>query len=103
MGWTMWLLLGVSLAGLYVLGLIGYRIYLNVSGLKTEVLKAQSLVAEAQNFEPLEITRAKANDSDDLAQVLLNRRRIQREKQERREARQHRLVQRISEIEIDKR
>ena len=103
MNWEVWLVLAAIGAGAYVIGLIGYRVSLNLKGLKSEVDKAESLIAEAKAFEQLEPAPAKANNADDLAEVLLNRRRIQKEKEERHQSRQRRLVQRISEIEIDKR
>ena len=103
MGWTIWLILAVAFLGFYLLGLLGYRLYLNLTALKKEIDKTEHLVTEAKQFEELPIAKAKANDSEDLAKVLLNRRRIQSEKEDRRQARQRRLVQRISEIEIDKR
>ena len=35
MDWTFWLLLAASLAGLYALGLVGYRLFLSGKGLNT--------------------------------------------------------------------
>lgn len=103
MGWTGWLLLGTAFLSLYALGLVGYRLYLNIKGLKAELSRSESLAHQVQQFEELEIVPAKPHGQQDLAKALLNRRSFERDRAQKREARQRRLVQRISEIEIDKR
>lgn len=103
MDWTGWLLLGTALLSLYLLGLVGYRLYLNIKGLKAELARSQSLVEQLQQLEALEIVPATPHGQNDLAKALLNRRGFERDRAQKREARQRRLVQRISEIEIDKR
>ena len=103
MGWTVWLVLGVLVLGLYLLGLVSYRGYLNAKGLQEQIKKAKSLIAEAQAFEPLAYAPAQPVGEKDLAKVLRDRRTLERKKREAKEARAHRLVQRIREIEIDKR
>lgn len=103
MGWTIWLVLGVATLGLYLLGLVGYRGYLNAKSLLGEIHRAKSLISEAQAFEPLPIQPAKPAGEKDLAKVLRDRRTLERKKREAKAARAHRLVQRIREIEIDKR
>lgn len=102
MGWTLWLVLGTSLLGLYLLGLVAYRVYLNTQSLKQNILKARGLIAEAQQFEELAVEPAIPSSSQELSEVLQTRKRLLRRKLERQEARQRRLVERISEIEIDK-
>jgi hypothetical protein len=103
MNWTGWVLLGVTLLSLYLLGLTGYRLFLNAKALKQHIDKAKGLVVEAQNFEELEVSAAKPSSSEDLDELLVERRALLRAKEDRASARQRRLVQRISEIEIDKR
>ena len=103
MGWTGWLLIGTAILSLYLLGLVCYRLYLNVKSLKAELSRSEALAVQLQQFEAIEIEPAKPHDQTDLAKVLLNRRSFERDRAQKREARQRRLVQRISEIEIDKR
>ena len=103
MGWTAWLILGVTLLSLYFLFLVLYRLFLNAKGLQSQIAKTQELVAEAKAFKELEIEPAIAHNMDDIAKVLGERRAIGRKREKRAEARQRRLVQRIRDIEIDKR
>jgi hypothetical protein len=103
MNWTGWVLLGVSLLSLYLLGLVGYRLFLSGKALKQRIDKSQSLLAEVQNFEELEVPSASPSSGKDIGKLLSERRAILRAKEERVRQRQRRLVQRISDIEIDKR
>lgn len=103
MGFSGWLLLAVTLLALYLLGLVGYRLLLNIKALKRELDRAQSLADQVRQFEELAIEPAKPSGEADLSKALLNRRAFERQRAQRHEARQRRLVQRISEIEIDKR
>ena len=103
MAWTSWVLIAASLLGLYALGLVLYRLYLNGMGLKREVDQARSLVAQAQAFEELEVTPAAPSKSQDLSKLLVRRRAFVRQREKKAEERQHRLVERIRDIEIDKR
>jgi hypothetical protein len=103
MGWTAWLIAAVSLASLYGFGMVLYRLYLNAMALKREVDLAKSLIAQAQTFDELPIAAAKPSSSNDLSKLLVNRRAFVRKREKKAEERQHRLVQRIRDIEIDKR
>jgi hypothetical protein len=103
MDWTGWLFLAVSLAGLYALGLVLYRLFLSVKSLAREISQTKNLVAELMSYEPLEYTPAKPSSRKDLAEVLMARRNFEKSREAKAEARQRRLVQRISRIEIDKR
>jgi hypothetical protein len=103
MNWTGWVLLGVTLLSLYLLGLVSYRLFLNAKALKSHVDTAKSLVAEAQRFDELPISAASPSSADDLGPLLVERRALLRAKEERASQRQRRLVQRIRDIEIDKR
>ena len=103
MNWTAWLILGVSLLSLYLLGLVLYRLGLNAKALKGEIDKAQGLISEAQQFEELEITPATPAQQEDLGKLMMKRRKFVSEREKKAEDRQRRLVQRIRDIEIDKR
>lgn len=103
MGWTGWFFLAVSLAGLYGLGLVLYRLFLSVKSLAREISQTKALVSDLMSYEPLEYTPAKPSGREDLAEVLMARRNFEKSREAKAEARQRRLVQRISQIEIDKR
>jgi biopolymer transport protein ExbB/TolQ len=103
MGWTVWLLLGVSLISLYVLALMIYRVFLSAKGLKAQIELSQSLISSAQEFEELLVTPATPSKREELGTLQLNRRRFVRAREKRAQDNQRRLVERIRDIEIDKR
>lgn len=103
MNWTGWLILAVTLVALYLLGLVLYRLYMNAVALKAEIEKSQLLIAQAQQFEKLEIAPAKPSSQHQLAKLMMKRRKLVRSREKKAEDRQRRLVQRVRDIEIDKR
>ena len=103
MAWTSWLLLAVSLAGIYALGLIGYRLLVSAKRLKHELARAESLVDELKQVELEAIERSKPSSGDDFEQLLVNRELLKRARRLRAEQRKRRLIERISSIEVDKR
>lgn len=103
MAWTSWLLLAVSLAGIYALGLIGYRLLVSAKELKHELARAESLVDELKQVELEAIQRSKPSSGDDFEQLLVNRELLKRARRLRAEQRKRRLIERISSIEVDKR
>ncbi len=103
MNWTGWLILAVTLVALYLLGLVLYRLYMNAVALKAEIEKSQLLIAQAQQFEKLEIAPAKPSSQQQLAKLMMKRRKLVRSREKKAEDRQRRLVQRVRDIEIDKR
>ena len=46
MGWTGWLLIGTAILSLYLLGLVGYRLFLNVKSLKAELSRSEALAEQ---------------------------------------------------------
>lgn len=103
MAWTGWLVIGTILVCLYVLATVIYRLALSVRALIAEVKKTQGLINELKNISPIAVRPAIATTGDDLAKVLIERRAIERKREHRARERQRRLVQRISDIEMDKR
>lgn len=103
MGWTFWLWLVTSLAGLYGLALVLYRLYLSGKLLVAEVSESQRLLDELKSHEPLEFNAAKPKTREDLSAVLMARRSFEKSREAKAEARQRRLIKRIGHIEIDKR
>jgi hypothetical protein len=103
MGWTGWLVLAVSLGGLYGLGLVLYRLFLSAKSLLRAITHSRALVAEAMAYEPMDYQPAKPTTAEDLKEVLVARRSFERVQEAKAQARQRRLLKRISHIEIDKR
>lgn len=103
MGFSIWLVILASVAGSYFLLLRGYRLMLSLKSLRQEVQRSQALIAAAQDFDEIELTEPVANSGADLLKLLRQRHRIKTDREKRAEQRRRRLIQRISEIEIDKR
>ncbi len=100
---TSWVLLATCLAGLYILGLIFYRVALAGKRLNKEVLKAKNLIEELNNAEALEAQKQSPTQASELPELYRARKRRQRDRENQVQARRRRLIRRISEIEIDKR
>lgn len=98
-----WILIGVSVAGLYVLGLISYRLLLSARSLQSEVARSQGLVNQVKNFEELRFPESKPSTGSDLGKLLVARHKLIAAKEKRAEERRRRLIQGIREIETDKR
>ena len=91
------------LGGLYALGLSGYRIFLAIRALKVQLDRAKGLITDIAAAEHNEPTPAVPPTRSDLGRVITERPALKRARARKAEARQRRLVQRIREIEIDKR
>ncbi|MDG2497187.1 MAG: hypothetical protein P8M68_03280 [Aquiluna sp.] len=98
-----WVLLATSLAGLYILGLIFYRVALAGKRLAKEVSKAKGLTDDFKSAEALDAEKLTPSTASELPELFRARRKRQRQKDEQAKARRRRLIKRISEIEIDKR
>jgi hypothetical protein len=97
------LLLLVALASLYVLGLLGHRLLLSARRLSTEIIKSKALIEDLNNFDMTIPNKAEVNSGADLLSLLGERRRIGQAKEQRAKSTRRRLLQRIKDIEIDKR
>jgi hypothetical protein len=97
------MLLFVALASFYALGLLGYRLLLSARRLSTEIIKSKALIEELNNFEVTIPSKAQVTSGSDLVSLLGERRRIGQAKEQRGKSRRRRLLQRIKDIEIDKR
>jgi len=93
----------VALASVYALGLLGYRLLLSARRLSTEIIKSKELIDDLKNFDMRIPSKAEANTGADLLSLLGERRRIGQAKEQRVKSRRRRLLQRIKDIEIDKR
>jgi hypothetical protein len=88
---------------LYATGLAGYRLLLSLKNLKAEVSRSDSLVKQLQDYPRLDVIPAQPHGTDDLVTTIAYRRAVIRARRRRAEERQRRLVQRIRDIEVDKR
>ena len=91
------------LGGLYALGLSGYRIFLAIRALKVQLDRAKGLITDIASAEHNDPTAAVPTNRSDLVRVITERQALKRARARKAEARQRRLVQRIRDIEIDKR
>ena len=96
-------LLLVAIASIYALGLVGYRLLLSARRLNTELTKSKELIEDLNDFEMTMPSKAEANTGADLLSLLGQKRRISQAKEQRVEARRRRLLQRINNIDKDKR
>ena len=92
-----------ALGGLYALGLSGYRIFIAIRALQAQLARAKGLIADVAAAEHNDPTPAVPTNRSDLVRVITERQALKRARARKAEARQRRLVQRIREIEIDKR
>lgn len=97
------MLLLVALAAIYALGLVAYRLLLSAKRLSTEIKKAKELIEKLNNFEIKIPSKAEVSQGADLLSLLGERRKIGQAKEQRVKSRRRRLMQRIKDIEIDKR
>jgi hypothetical protein len=97
------MLLLVALASLYALGLLGYRLLLSARRLNTELTKSKELIQDLNSFEMLTPSKAQVTSGSDLLSLLGERRKIGQAKEQRVKSKRRRMVQRIKDIEIDKR
>lgn len=93
----------VALASIYALGLVGYRLLLSAKRLNIELTKSKKLIEDLNSFELTIPSKAEANTGPELLFLLGQRRKIGQAKEQRDKARRRRLIQRINDIEIDKR
>jgi type III secretion system FlhB-like substrate exporter len=93
----------VAMVSVYALGLVGYRLLLSAKRLNIELIKSKALIEDLNSFEMTIPSKAEANTGAELLSLLGERRKIGQAKEQRVKARRRRLVQRINDIEIDKR
>ncbi len=91
------------LGGLYALGLSAYRILLAVKAVKKELERAKGFISDIAGTQTEDPEPASPTTRDDLIRVIGERQALKRARARKAEDRQRRLVQRIREIEIDKR
>lgn len=98
-----WLILAAVIVGLYFFGLAIYRLFLSGKALGVELTKTGELLAELNRYDRTDPPSAKAAGGDDFSRVLAARKALVRAKIRRKEDERRRLINRIREIDVDKR
>ncbi len=98
-----WIVLLVVLSGLYILGLIVYRLSQDAKKLLTEAAKLRELLATLQNAAEVEIAPATPSPRSSYVQLVTERAWLKRKRLLASRARERRLMQRIRSIDLDKR
>lgn len=103
MSWVFWLNLAVSLAGIYAIGLIIYRLSLSLKSIKIDSEKLKIAIDSLKNIETTEIESAETSSVEDLPLLISKRRKILKAKEQRAKARGRRLIEHLGSIKIEKR
>ena len=103
MSWVFWLNLAVSLAGIYAIGLIVYRLSLSLKSIKIDSEKLKIAIDSLKNIETTEIESAETSSVEDLPLLISKRRKILKAKEQRAKARERRLIEHLGSIKIEKR
>ncbi|SCX12316.1 hypothetical protein [Candidatus Aquiluna sp. UB-MaderosW2red] len=98
-----WIVAVVVISGIYVLGLVAYRLSLDAKNLLAETKKLKELLATLQNSAEAEITQATPSLGSDYFQLVTKRALLKRKRLLASQARERRLIQRIRFIDLDKR
>ena len=103
MSWS-WLLGAAAIVGsLYWFVLVGYRLYLSLRSLQQAGLPLKSnMELLAQPIER-EFSSAENTTSDDLGEVLAKRKQLLKAKRDSSEDRRRRLIERLNQMNLDKR
>lgn len=95
--------LSIVLASLYLLGLIGYRLFLSLKTFQRHQTELRQKIDLLQRPIEKEFLPAQHAGSDELAEVLAKREQFKRAQVNRAQARRHRLVERLQTLDLDKR
>lgn len=98
-----WVLLVAAAFSLYFLILTGYRLWISIRDLVAAVGKTNALLGELKEFDEVTPSPASAASEQDLVNLLAERRKLLKQRRKRQAERQRRLVNRVREIDIDKR
>lgn len=94
----------LAIAGsLYWFGLVGYRLFLSLKGLQAAGVPLQANLEQLADPIEREFTAAKNHTTKDLGEVLAKRKQLVKAKRDASEQRRHRLIARLSEMDLDKR
>jgi hypothetical protein len=90
-------------ASLYWLGLVGYRLFLSLKGLQAAGVPLQAKLEQLADPIEREFTAAKNHTADDLGEVLAKRKQLVRAKRDSSQERRRRLIERLDQMNSDKR
>ncbi len=103
MSWS-WILGVAAIAGsLYWLGLVGYRLLLSLRALQAAGVPLQASLNKLSEPIEREFTAAKNHTVDDLSEVLAKREQLKKAKRDSSEDRRRRLIERLNQMNLDKR
>lgn len=103
MTWSWLLGLAAIFASLYWLVLVGYRLFLSLKGLQAVAVPLNSNLKYLAEPIEREFIAAKNHTTADLAQVLAKREQLKNAKRDAVEARRRRLIERLNQVNLDKR
>ncbi len=103
MSWSWFLGAAAILGSLYWLGLVGYRLLLSLRSLRDASVPLQSNLEKLSDPIEREFTAAKNHTTDDLSEVLAKRKQLKRAKRDSVEDRRRRLIERLNQMNLDKR
>jgi hypothetical protein len=103
MNWSWFIGLAAIFASLYWLVLVGYRLFLSLKGLQAAAVPLNSNLALLAEPIEREFIAAKNHTTADLTEVLAKREQLKNAKRDAVEARRRRLIQRLNQMNLDKR
>lgn len=103
MSWSWWLGAAAIAGSLYWLGLVGYRLLLSLRSLKAAGLPLQANLEQLGDPIEREFTAAKNHTAEDLSEVLAKRKQLNNAKRVASEDRRRRLIERLNQMNLDKR
>lgn len=103
MSWVFWLNLAFTLAGIYAIGLIFYRLSLSLRSIKIDSDKLKLAIESLKDIETPDIKSAQTSSVEDLPSLISKRANILKAKEQRAKARERRLIEHLGSIKIEKR
>ncbi|MCF8528367.1 MAG: hypothetical protein K9G13_00420 [Aquiluna sp.] len=98
-----WLNLAFTLAGIYAIGLIFYRLSLSLRSIKIDSDKLKLAIESLKDIETPDIKSAQTSSVEDLPSLISKRANILKAKEQRAKARERRLIEHLGSIKIEKR
>jgi len=103
MSWA-WIIGTFAIAGsIYWFILVGYRLFLSLKALQAAGIPLKASMDLLSDPIERDFTAAKNTTQDDLGQVLAKREQRKRAKRDSDEARRRRLIERLNQVNLDKR
>ena len=103
MTWSWFVGAAAILGSLYWLGLVGYRLTLSLKGLQAAGLPLKASLDQLAEPIEREFHAAKNHTVEDLSEVLAKREQLKKAKRDSSEDRRRRLIERLNQMNLDKR